>query len=51
LRMAGVLFQPQAKDGKLAVKESHGASMSRGGMLSSPAALRPRGGTRKMSPH
>jgi hypothetical protein len=34
-RVAGVLSQPQAKDGKLAVQETHDASMSLGGMLSS----------------
>ena len=34
-RVAGVLSQPQAKDGKLAVQETHKANMSLGGMLSS----------------
>ena len=34
-RVVGVLSQPQAKDGKLAVQETHDASMSLGGMLSS----------------
>jgi hypothetical protein len=32
-RVAGVLFQPQAKAGKLAAEETHDASMSQGGII------------------